>query len=233
MTFNRQMLRKVVPNALTLGNGVCGVGGLIVLNGDGADKARIAAAMIFLGWLFDMVDGIAARRLGTSGPFGAALDSLCDAVTFGALPAVLLCVERADLASLACAFAVACGALLRLARYMAYASQHDGQRWYFEGLPSPAAAMMLATAALLHLPDWQSQIIALAAAAAMVSRLPYADLPHFYLAGRWPWVSAVAPALAAVAFGADPVTAVILGLYLLSGPAVYLARRRKAGVEKA
>jgi CDP-diacylglycerol--serine O-phosphatidyltransferase len=221
------MLLRWIPNALTLANGLCGVGGLILLQGDGANKVEMAAALVFLGWLFDMVDGIAARRLGTTGAFGAALDSLCDAVTFGALPAALICVERYDSVAVVCAFAFASGTFLRLARYLGQASQHTGPRWYFEGLPSPAAALIIATATALSLPAWQIGIIGVIAAAAMVSRLPYADVPHFYLARRWPWASTLVPLGAAVYFSVSAVAAAVLVIYLLSGPAVHLARRFK------
>jgi phosphatidylserine synthase len=233
MALDRKMLRQAVPNALTLGNGICGVAGLMVLSGEGPDKIRIAAALIFAGWLFDMVDGIAARRLGAATALGAALDSLCDAVTFAALPAILLCARHEDIAAVVCAIVFACGALLRLARYMAHASHDDGPRWFFDGLPSPAAAMIVATGVLLDLPQWQGDLVALITAAAMVSRLPYADLPHFYLAKRLPWVSALVPLVAVAAVGAGPVAAAIFVIYLLSGPAVYLARRRNADRKRA
>jgi CDP-diacylglycerol--serine O-phosphatidyltransferase len=233
MRVDAVTLKKVVPHALTLGNGLCGVAGLIVLTGYGSNKAYVAAVLIFAGWVFDMVDGIAARRLGTTGPFGAALDSICDAVTFGALPAVLVGINRADTLSLLCAVAFACGAFVRLARYMAHAARHEGPRWYFDGLPSPAAAMMVASAVLLQMPAWQSSIIAVIAAAAMVSQLPYADLPRFYLAKRWPWMTALVPLVAAVVLGMAQVAAAVLAAYLLSGPAVYLSRLRKPAAERA
>jgi CDP-diacylglycerol--serine O-phosphatidyltransferase len=224
MMFDAKALRQAVPNALTLGNGLCGVSGLVLAS---SGKAEIAAVLVFAGWLFDMVDGIAARKLGVSGPFGAALDSLCDAITFGALPGLLLYVRDRDAIAVICGLIFACFALLRLARYMAHTADTPGPRWYFEGLPSPAAAMMVALAILLSLPAWQIAFIALTAALAMVSRLPYADVPHFFLARHWPWLVLLAPVAGALALGLERVTGIILGLYLISGPIVALLRRQR------
>jgi CDP-diacylglycerol--serine O-phosphatidyltransferase len=228
MIGNLKIPRKALPNALTLGNGLCGVGGMIVLNGEAGDKISIAAALIFLGWLFDMVDGIAARKLGTTGTFGAMLDSLCDAITFGALPAVLIYARYANSMAILCAFIFASTALIRLARYTAQTSGHSGPRWYFVGLPSPSAAMMVASAALLHLPEWQSLLLGLIAAAAMVSTWPYADIPQFYVAKKWSYITLLIPLIATFLFGAPLTAAVILALYLVSGLLMHFVRNRKS-----
>ena len=50
----------------------------------------IAALLIFLGMVFDMLDGSAARWANQTSEFGSQLDSLCDAITFGVAPAFLM-----------------------------------------------------------------------------------------------------------------------------------------------
>ena len=50
----------------------------------------ISAVLIFLAMLFDMLDGSVARLARQTSEFGAQLDSLCDAVSFGVAPAFLM-----------------------------------------------------------------------------------------------------------------------------------------------
>ena len=73
---------------------------------------------------------------------------------------------------------------------------------------------MVAIAIVLHLPDWQVRTIGFTAAVVMVSRLPYADVPRFFLTRRWPWVAVLIPVLAVAI---DPL---ILLAYLIDAPVV-------------
>src|SRR6476646_4895242 len=97
----RQKMFAVLPTMLTLGNAVCGFGaitfaakvGLAERMGWGrtdTDCLWIAAGLIFLAMVFDMLDGRAARWAKQTSQFGAELDSLCDAISFGVAPAVIL-----------------------------------------------------------------------------------------------------------------------------------------------
>ena len=86
---------RVLPTLLTLGNAVCGFGAITFAAKVGPEslEARelfIAAILIYLAMLFDMLDGRAARWAKHTTDFGAQLDSLCDAVSFGIAPAFLM-----------------------------------------------------------------------------------------------------------------------------------------------
>ncbi len=161
----RQKMFAVLPTMLTLGNAVCGFGaitfaakvGLAERLGWGrtnTDCLWIAAVLIFLAMVFDMLDGRAARWAKQTSQFGAELDSLCDAISFGVAPAVILVKFSADahpampmmaarlLWAIAVLFVVC--AILRLARFNVETDEEDTHE-YFSGLPSPAAAGTVAS----------------------------------------------------------------------------------------
>src|SRR3954465_224836 len=104
-----------------------------------------AAIAIFVAMGLDGLDGRVARLPRTQGEFGAEYDSLADMVSFGAAPALVM-YEWAlrDLGKLGwiAAFVYCVGAALRLARFNTQLSTAD-KRW-FTGLPSPAAAALVA-----------------------------------------------------------------------------------------
>ncbi len=150
----------MLPTALTLGNAVCGVAALIELAkafaaiGANANEAMLrisyAALLIGGGMLFDALDGKVARMTATTGRFGAELDSLCDAVTFGVTPAILIRVAGEYFFARggfdidgkilwAVSGLYACCAILRLARFNVETPEDDDHT-RFTGLPSPAAA---------------------------------------------------------------------------------------------
>lgn len=156
----RQRLFAVLPTMLTLGNAVCGFGaitfaakvGLIeklgwAKNMQDSDCLWTAAALIFLAMLFDMLDGRAARWAKQTSEFGAQLDSLCDAISFGVAPAFILIKFSPDfhprlLWAIAVLFFVC--AILRLARFNVETDEEDSHE-FFSGLPSPAAAGTVAS----------------------------------------------------------------------------------------
>lgn len=148
----RQLMLAVLPTMLTLGNGVCGLGAIAVsVSGDELawtleQKLFAAGVLIFGGMLFDALDGSAARMTGQETEFGAQLDSLCDAVTFGTAPAVIIwritdALPQRFLWSVGVLFTLA--VLIRLARFNVETDEDDSHET-FEGLPSPAAAGTLA-----------------------------------------------------------------------------------------
>ncbi len=81
------MKRTWIPNALTLGNLFFGCVALVAASAQDIQGATLA---IGIALALDVLDGWAARKLGVTGPLGAQLDSLADAVTFGVAPAFLL-----------------------------------------------------------------------------------------------------------------------------------------------
>jgi CDP-diacylglycerol---serine O-phosphatidyltransferase len=167
---------------------------------DPTHNLMLCGALILLAMLFDAVDGQLARITRAVSDFGAQLDSLCDLVSFGLAPAILLvkmCPQfsywhRDAIWCIAAAFA--CCAALRLARFNVE-SDSDDDHTIFAGLPTPAAAAAIGSFAILsyslrnenavitnenfQLYDiWMQRLVPLFAVVIsilMVSRLPY---PH-------------------------------------------------------
>jgi len=151
----RRLTLAVLPTLLTLGNGVCGLASIAVttsisLNWTPQEQLFVAGLLIFGGMLFDALDGSAARMTGQSSEFGAQLDSLCDAITFGAAPAVIVW-RFSELLPHRLSWAIgvifALCVLMRLARFNVETDEDDSHEG-FDGLPSPAAAGTIAAFAI-------------------------------------------------------------------------------------
>ncbi|MDC0278805.1 phosphatidylcholine/phosphatidylserine synthase [bacterium] len=153
----RRLTLAVLPTMLTLGNGVCGLAAIAIAMSDNPEwtnetQLLIAGTLIFGGMLFDALDGSAARMTGQESQFGAELDSLCDAITFGTAPAVIVWQYSYGMAmpqklSWGIGVLFTLCVLIRLARFNVETDEddsHDG----FDGLPSPAAAGTLASFAI-------------------------------------------------------------------------------------
>ncbi len=223
----------LLPSLLTTGNLLCGFGSLVLA---AQGQAAAAAALIFLGMAFDILDGQVARRIGIATAFGVEYDSLADVITFGLAPAFGLVTTA--LAALGrwgwvSGFLFTVGAALRLARFNVR-STAEPHGLYFQGLPTPAAAGTVAGLMLLlpSQPPWFIQILLLGLlpllALLMISNLPYR---HFKQGRRTPrrlsWLLVGFAALLALAVAAPRwVLPVLFGGYTLSGPLVYLRRRR-------
>jgi CDP-diacylglycerol---serine O-phosphatidyltransferase len=142
----------VLPTALTLGNAICGFGAITFAskwaNYDTATSLFAAACLIYVAMVFDAFDGSTARWTMRTSEFGAQLDSLCDAISFGAAPAFLMIQFSVSygyhprLLWMVAALYVVC-TVLRLARYNVEADD-DSRPRDFTGLPSPAAAAVVA-----------------------------------------------------------------------------------------
>ena len=151
----RRLTLSVLPTLLTLGNGVCGLAAIAVamsvnLPWDNETKLLVAGSLIFAGMLFDALDGSAARMTGQESQFGAELDSLCDAVTFGTAPAVIVwrygeAIPQKLNWAIGVLFALC--VLIRLARFNVETDEDDTHEG-FDGLPSPAAAGTIAAFAI-------------------------------------------------------------------------------------
>jgi CDP-diacylglycerol--serine O-phosphatidyltransferase len=156
----------VVPTLLTLGNGVCGFASIAFASKITAAETIAANEYYFVwaGWfilfamLFDMLDGYVARLSKTASNFGGELDSLCDAISFGAAPAFLLLklgpgwdagrFFHQVLAGIAALY-LAC-TVLRLARFNVENSPDAASHKRFRGLPSPGAAGCVASLAIVR-----------------------------------------------------------------------------------
>ena len=115
-----------------------------VVQGMNHDFERAAIA-IFVAAVLDGLDGRVARLTNTQSAFGAEYDSLADMVSFGAAPALVMyewALRGMGRIGWIAAFVYCAGAALRLARFNTQLSVAD-KRW-FTGLPSPAAALLLA-----------------------------------------------------------------------------------------
>lgn len=211
----RQRMFAVLPTLLTLGNAGCGFGSITFAAKVGPESAEgnhllIAGLLIFLSMVFDMLDGSAARWAKQTSDFGANLDSLCDAISFGVAPAFLMLQFSREyhpriLFVIALLF-VLCAAL-RLARFNVE-SEEDDSHEYFSGLPSPAAAGAVASfpialrglnkmtepdveLSMQRLAEWlmpalrmSLPFVTLAVACLMVSRIRYSHVFNQLFRGR-------------------------------------------------
>jgi len=136
----------VLPNLMTTGNLFCGFFAVIQ-----ALKSNFlyAAYAIVAAAVFDLLDGRLARLTRSTSKFGAEYDSLCDLVSFGVAPGILLFQWALNpfgrLGWVACFLFVTCGAL-RLARFNVQANIVEKN--YFQGLPIPMAAGIVASSVL-------------------------------------------------------------------------------------
>lgn len=129
-----------LANAITATGAMLGVSGIfLAARGD----ARAALTCVALAIPCDTLDGVVARRMGTSSAFGAQLDSLADATAFCLLPAAIAHALGMPLVVLACAAVYALTGLLRLARFGEVGTAKVGAVECFEGVPTPIAAALL------------------------------------------------------------------------------------------
>ncbi len=171
----------VLPACFTLGNLLCGFLAIFYASrpAEGPDAVplifgwtplTVAAVFIFLGMIFDGLDGRIARLTRSVSDLGEQLDSMADMVTFGVAPAfvaIRLAVVQVpylantaaqdrllDRVALVIACIYVCCAALRLARFNLDAQRGDqdavADHNYFKGLPSPGAAGTVAALILLH-----------------------------------------------------------------------------------
>jgi CDP-diacylglycerol--serine O-phosphatidyltransferase len=214
----------LLPTLITLGNGVCGVVAIFKTGqfmAGGVEKfAQGAAWLILAGMIFDALDGFVARLTRTASSFGAQLDSLCDLVTFGVAPAFLTyAMTRTDVMDNywarpvqgVCVLYAMC-ALIRLARFTVETTPDESSHREFAGLPSPAAAGVMASAVLPTValdtlaPSLVKLIhaglpgLALAAGILMVSRVKYAHVVNRLLKGKRPFITLVEIALVIALF---------------------------------
>ncbi|MDX8384804.1 MAG: CDP-diacylglycerol--serine O-phosphatidyltransferase [Ghiorsea sp.] len=138
----------LLPSMFTILGLLCGFYALI-----GATQGNYAYAAwaIVAAAVFDMLDGRVARMLDAESAFGAELDSLCDMLSFGVAPAMLVylwALTGYDKLGWLVAFLIVACSALRLARFNVQLASQDKR--YFQGLPTPALALMVASAILFH-----------------------------------------------------------------------------------
>lgn len=198
-----------------------------------------AAVAIFVAMIMDFFDGRVARLTNTQSAFGAELDSLSDMVSFGVAPALVIyswSLEGLGKLGWLAAFIFAAAGALRLARFNTQVSIADKR--YFQGLPIPAAAGVLASMVWLCvdseiLGDGVSMMtaaLAIIIAILMVSNVRYYSFKEIDLKGRVPFVAILLVVLAFVGISLDPpkILFLIFFCYALSGPILTLRALYKA-----
>lgn len=203
-------------------------------------KGQYEAAVIamFIGMIADGLDGRIARLTNTQSAFGAQYDSLSDMVTFGVAPPILLynlMLNQLGKFGWLVAFVYTAAVALRLARFNTQLETADKR--YFQGLPCPpAAAVMASFAWLCYLNEWQhmmivvlTAVLSLIASVLMVSNLRYYSFKEIDFKGKVPFLYVLVMIILFVAIAADPATVLFIGfsLYALSGPIMTLIYLRK------
>jgi CDP-diacylglycerol--serine O-phosphatidyltransferase len=198
----------------------------------------MAAIFIIASGVMDGLDGRIARYTQTTTRFGVEYDSLADVISFCLVPGTLVfawALEPFGNWGWPAAFLfVACGAL-RLARFNVQINTVESR--YFSGLPTPAAALMLATTVLVfykHGDTGISQHLSILIATyilafLMVSTVKYYAFKDIELFRRKPFHWLVIALLIAIAIAHEPEYALfgILLVYVISGPILTLILRRR------
>jgi len=163
-----------------------------------AMRGEFTTAAPFIGFaiVLDMLDGRIARMTGTASEFGVQFDSLADVISFGVAPAILsFSWGLAPLGRLgwAAGFVFVTAAALRLARFNIQ-SAAGGDKRYFVGMPSPAAAAVPAATVFAYpagFTDYRAALPALAMvlvpALLMVSTIRFRSFKTIDLQSRRPY----------------------------------------------
>ncbi|HEY3646017.1 MAG TPA: CDP-diacylglycerol--serine O-phosphatidyltransferase [Gammaproteobacteria bacterium] len=207
-----------------------------------AGKFEPAAIAVFAAMVFDGLDGRVARWTHTESAFGKEYDSLSDMVSFGLAPALVMYewslrsmndygIIPGKLGWLGAFIYAACAAI-RLARFNVRTGVVDKR--YFQGLPSPAAAGILAGAvwfafdfdvpgSALIIPAY---ILTVGAGVLMVSSIGYYSFKDLKLQGRVPFAMLLVVPLVLVVISLDPqiVLFLIFLTYAVSGLVMALWR---------
>jgi CDP-diacylglycerol--serine O-phosphatidyltransferase len=214
-----------------------------------ADQGRFEAAAlaIFAAMILDGFDGRIARLTNTQSVFGAEYDSLSDMVAFGLAPALVMydwALSSLGKIGWLAAFVYTAGAALRLARFNTQIATTDKR--YFQGLPSPAAAAILAASLWIGADHelvgeqiaWLAVVLTAGSGLLMVSNIRYHSFKELDLHGRVPFIVIVAVMLIFALVVLDPPFVLFLMAlsYAISGLILtwirlrHHRRERRAGV---
>ncbi len=203
-----------------------------------------AAQAIFIAMILDGLDGRVARMTGTQSDFGVQYDSLSDLIAFGLAPSLVIFVwSLSSLGKLGwlAAFIYTAAAALRLARFNTQVEVVDKR--YFQGLPSPTAAAVIAGLIWVGVSydiqggdiAWLALPMTVLVGALMVSNIRYKSFKDLDLKGRVPFVAVLLVVVIFVFVSLHPPN-VLFGLamlYTLSGPVMTLLQLRKRREERS
>jgi CDP-diacylglycerol--serine O-phosphatidyltransferase len=201
-------------------------------------KFEVASVAIFVAMLMDGLDGRVARLTKTQSAFGAEYDSLSDMVSFGLAPALVVYIwalsEMGKLGWLA-AFIYTASSALRLARFNTQIGIADKK--YFQGLPSPSAAAIMAGGVWLGVDyeisgqslDWVAAVLTTLAGLLMVSNFRYHSFKEIDFSGKVPFIVLVVVMVVLAIIQTHPPTVLfaLFLIYAISGPVLTLTQLRK------
>ena len=227
-------IKKHIPNTITLMNLLCGVIGVMAAV---VGRTDIAFFLMLAAALFDFCDGLAARLLGAYSVIGKELDSLCDMVSFGVLPSVMLVYASVN-SSLSPQWLsyipvfLALMSALRLAKF----NVDERQGTDFIGVATPTAAIMSGALCYsgIELPGWFYPAFAVVMGLLLVSEIPMFGMKiakgHKLLDTKRIvfLVLAVASIAATIVFGLNWSIAVlaIFGIYIAENLVLWIAKPR-------
>jgi len=225
----------VLPNLFTLAALFGGFYAIVMAINGRFDQAAIG---VFCAMILDSLDGRVARMTNTQSAFGEQMDSLSDMVSFGAAPALISYVwalKGLGRWGWLAAFVYCACAALRLARFNVNTAVVDKR--YFQGLPSPAAAALVA--GLIWVATdmgvsgislaWPMFAVSLYAGLTMVTNVPFYSFKDVRVKRSVPFVVIVLIAIAIALINIDPPT-VLFGIFVvygLSGYVIYFWRKAK------
>lgn len=238
--FNPELRRRgiyVLPNLFTTAALFCGFFAIVQAMKGSFEQAAVA---IFIAMVLDGLDGRVARLTRTQSAFGAEFDSLSDMVSFGVAPALVTYAwALKDMGRLGwiAAFIYCAGAALRLARFNTTLEVTDKR--YFQGLPSPAAAALVAGFVWVMIDKgvagadvrWIACPLVIFAGITMVTNVRFYSFKDINLRRSVPFIFIVAIALGFAVISYDTPVALfgLFVVYSLSGYVLALTRivRRK------
>ncbi|MFM9901752.1 MAG: CDP-diacylglycerol--serine O-phosphatidyltransferase [Polaromonas sp.] len=225
----------ILPNLFTLAALFGGFYAIVMAMNGRFDQAAIG---VFCAMVLDSLDGRVARMTNTQSAFGEQMDSLSDMVSFGAAPALIAYVW--GLTSLGRwgwigAFVYCACAALRLARFNVNTAVVDKR--FFQGLPSPAAAALVAGFIWLMNDSgidgmdvrWTTFALMLYAGLTMVTNVPFYSFKDVSMKRSVPFAVIVLIALGIAVINIHPpiVMFALFVIYGFSGYAVYGWRKTK------
>jgi CDP-diacylglycerol---serine O-phosphatidyltransferase len=227
LTRKRRKGIYILPNLFTLAGLFGGFYAIVMAMNGRFDQAAIG---VFSAMVLDSLDGRVARMTNTQSAFGEQMDSLSDMVSFGAAPALIAYIWA--LTSLGrwgwiAAFVYCACAALRLARFNVNTAVVDKR--FFQGLPSPAAAALVAGFIWLMTEAgvagvevrWFTFALTLYAGLTMVTNVPFYSFKDVSLKRSVPFVVIVLIALGIAVINIDPPT-VMFGLFVIYGLSGYV-----------